>query len=311
MKNLVYAFSRDLDMPIEDFIAFRDFILEKSGIYFAENKMYLLTERLSRRMVELGINSFRDYFYLVKYDISQSELQTLMNLITTPETSFLRNEPQWQALVEEVIPSICERKAEERSAKTLRFWSAGCSTGEEPYTLAMMLREHLPNFSDWTIEILANDISEEALRKARQGEYTGSTLRKVPPELLNKYFEQKDRVLQVVPEIREMVKFAHFNLNEPQRVPFTDRFDLIFCRNVMIYFAEPVKRTLIRNFYNSLKPGGYFFIGHAETLHGLSKAFKLVYFRNALVYQKDLVGNGITSTQLNHEIPALTKQGKK
>jgi chemotaxis protein methyltransferase CheR len=209
-----------------------------------------------------------------------------------------------------VLPAICERKIEEQAPKTLRFWSAGCSTGEEPYTLAMMLREHLPNFSDWSIEILANDISEEALRKARQGEYSGATLRKVPSELLTKYFEQKDRVVQIVPEIRRMVKFAHCNLNEPQRVPFTDRFDVIFCRNVMIYFAEPVKRTLIRNFYNSLRPGGYFFVGHAETLHGLSKAFKLVYFRNALVYQKELVLAGTTSTYVNHATPALTKQGK-
>ena len=280
----------DIQMSPEEFTMIRDFIHERSGIYFAESKMYLIKNRLSKRMSELEIKTVRDYFYHVKYDVSQKEFNRLMDLITTNETSFYRNEPQLLSFSEEVLPLIIEEKMASSGPKSIRIWSAGCSTGEEPYTLAMIILGKLMTTAGWNIEIIANDISEEVLQKARLGEYTGITLRNVRPDLLARYFTKSGDLYRVKPEVKSFVKFSHMNLNDPRKISLVGSFDVVFCRNVMIYFSEEVKKELVRRFFNTLKPGGYFYIGHSETLHGISKAFKLVYFKNALVYQKEAIG---------------------
>ncbi|MBK7141016.1 MAG: protein-glutamate O-methyltransferase CheR [bacterium] len=277
----------ELDMTLDEFVMIRDFILEKSGIFFAENKMYLVRNRLAKRMAELQIKTVRDYFYHVKYDLSLREFNKLMDLVTTNETSFFRNEPQLLSFSDEVLPLVIEEKLKERGPKSLRIWSAGCSTGEEPYTLAVIILERLKSLAGWNVEIVANDISEQVLQRARQGEYSGITLRNIRPELLTRYFSKDGDNYRVKPEVQALVKFSHMNLNDPRKISVVSNMDVIFCRNVMIYFTEEVKKQLVRGFYNALKPGGYFYIGHAETLHGISKAFKLVYFKNALVYQKE------------------------
>jgi chemotaxis protein methyltransferase CheR len=277
----------ELEMTPDEFVMIRDFILEKSGIYFAENKLYLVRNRLAKRMAELQIKSVRDYFYHVKYDLSLNEFNKLMDLVTTNETSFFRNEPQLLSFSDEVLPLMIDEKMRERGNKSLRIWSAGCSTGEEPYTLALIVLERLKSLAGWDVEIVANDISEQVLQKARQGEYSGITLRNVRPELLARYFTKEGDNYRVKPEVQAMVKFSHMNLNDPRKISVITNMDVIFCRNVMIYFSDDVKKQLVRGFYNALRPGGYYYIGHAETLHGVSKAFKLVYFKNALVYQKE------------------------
>ncbi len=289
----------DLDMTLDEFKMIRDYIHEKSGIFFAENKMYLVKNRLGKRMAELEIKSVRDYFYHVKYDVSLREFNTLMTLITTNETSFYRNEPQLLSFSDEVLPVLMEAKIKNKKPKHLKIWSAGCSTGEEPYTLAMMMLERTRGQSGWTIEIIANDISDAVLQKARMGEYTGLTLRNVAPAILDRYFAKTGELYKVKPEVKALVKFSHMNLNDPRKPFVATGMDTIFCRNVMIYFSDEIKKTLVRGFYNALKPGGYFYIGHSETLHGISKAFKLVYFKNALVYQKEataVVSSGATKT---------------
>jgi len=274
-------------MTTDEFTMIRDFIHEKSGIYFAENKMYLVKNRLDKRMAELDMKTVRDYFYHVKYDVSLKEFNRLMDLITTNETSFFRNEPQLLSFSEEVLPLIAEEKLKAKGEKRIKIWSAGCSTGEEPYTLAIMLLEKLKAFTGVTAEIIASDISEEVLLKARKGEYSGITLRNVKPEILSRYYTKTGDMYRVNPEVRALVKFSHMNLNDPRKMTVASGRDVIFCRNVMIYFSEEIKRQLVRGFYNALTPGGYFYIGHSETLHGISKAFKLVYFKNALVYRKE------------------------
>jgi chemotaxis protein methyltransferase CheR len=280
------------EMGQEEFVMIRDFIHEKSGIFFSENKMYLVKSRLIKRMAELGIKAYRDYFYHVKYDASMKEFRQLMNLITTNETSFYRNEPQLLSFSDEVLSLILEQKQNNQGSKSFKIWSAGCSTGEEPYTLAMIILEKFTSLADWNVEIIANDISEQVLHKARQGEYNGITLRNVTPGRLNQFFTKVGEVYRVNPEVKALVKFSHMNLNDPRMVSIHANFDVIFCRNVMIYFSDEVKKQLVRGFFNALKPGGYFFIGHSETLHGISKAFKLVYFKNALVYQKEASQTG-------------------
>ena len=282
------------EMTKEEFIMIRDFIHEKCGIFFAENKTYLVKNRLIKRMKDLGINSYRDYFYHVKYDTSQKEFTALVGLITTNETSFFRNEPQLLSFSEEVLPKIIKEKDNERGPKKIKIWSAGCSTGEEPYTLAIILKEKIKDFANWKIEIIANDISEPVLQKARKGVYSGITLRNMKSDILKKYFTKQNEDYKVNQEIKSMVNFSHMNLNDPRRITMSSNFDTVFCRDVMIYFSEEIKKQLVRGFFNSLRPGGYFYIGHSETLHGISKAFKLVYLKNALVYNKEKVG---TDTQ--------------
>lgn len=278
------------EMTAEEFLLIRDFIHEKCGIFFAENKMYLVKNRLIKRMVELGIKSYRDYFYHVKYDTSLKEFNKLMSLITTNETSFFRNEPQLKSFSDELIPKLIDDKIKNNSPKSIKIWSAGCSTGEEPYTLGIILQETLKAHPEFKVEIIANDISEDVLQKARRGEYSGITLRNMSPDLLNRYFIKNNESYRIKPEVKNLVNFSHLNLNDPRRIKLNNNFDVIFCRNVMIYFSDEVKKQLVRCFYNALLPGGYFYIGHSETLHGISKAFKLVYFKNALVYNKEGVG---------------------
>lgn len=277
------------EMTKDDFETIRDLIHEKSGIYFAENKMYLLKNRLFKRMQTLGISGFRDYFYQIKYDTSQREFGHLMNLVTTNETSFFRNEPQLKSFSEEVLPKFLdERKKSGR--KSLRIWSAGCSTGEEPYTLAMIILDRLPDPTGWNIEIIANDISEQVLRSARAGEYSGTTLRNISPSQLVKFFDKgSNDTYKIKQNVKSLVKFSQINLNDPRQLARYSDVDTIFCRNVMIYFSDDVKKQIVRGYYNALRQGGYLYIGHSETLHGVSKAFKLVYLKNALVYQKEAV----------------------
>lgn len=277
----------NLELSLEDFIAFRDFIHEKSGIYFAENKKYLVENRLSKRMATLGVKSYRDYFYQVKYDATLKEFNMLMNLVTTNETSFYRNPPQLTCFQEEVLPLIINEKKKTGNSKKLKIWSAGCSTGEEPYTIGMILFELLGENHGWNIEIIANDISENVLYAARKGSYSEMALRTTPQAIINKYFTREDDKFLVTDKVKRLVKFSHLNLSDRKKMSLMHEMDFIFCRNVMIYFSDEVKRQIVKGFYGSLKPGGYLFIGHAESLHGISKAFKLTYFKNGLVYQKE------------------------
>jgi len=276
-----------MEMTLEEFEMIRNFIHEKSGIYFAENKMYLVKNRLEKRMAELDFKTVRDYFYHVKYDVSQKEFNRLMVVMTTNETSFFRNEPQLLCFSDEVLPQIIREKMQGQRTRSLRLWSAGCSTGEEPYTLAIMIMEKLKLLSGWNIEIIANDISEDVLHKARLGFYSGMTIRNVPTDLLDRYFTRSGETYTVKPEVKALVKFSQLNLNDPRKLALMTGLDVIFCRNVMIYFSDEVRKRIVRGFLNALVPGGYFYIGHSETLHGISKSFKLVYFKNALVYRKD------------------------
>ena len=277
----------NLELSLEDFVAFRDFIHEKSGIFFAENKKYLVENRLSKRMSILGLKSFRDYFYQVKYDVSQKEFNMLMNLVTTNETSFYRNPPQLTCFQDEVLPLVLDQKKKAGQPKRLKIWSAGCSTGEEPYTLGMILLEVLGEHTDWNIEIIANDISENVLYSARAAKYGEMALRTTPTPIISKYFTRDGDQYCVTENVKRLVKFSHVNLADRRKMMAMTDMDFVFCRNVMIYFSDEIKKQIVKGFYNSMRPGGYVFIGHAESLHGISKAFKLVYFKNGLVYARE------------------------
>lgn len=269
-----------------DFKLFRDYVHENCGIYFEDNKMYLMQNRLSRRLNELGIKSFRDYYYHVKYDNSRQEFNNLINIITTNETSFFRNEPQLESFVNDILPKVINEKRHEKN-KTLKIWSAGCSSGEEPYTLAMVLVEKLKSTNFLDIQIFANDISQKVLQTARQGIYNENRLNNVKPELLKRYFYRDGQNYKINQDIKRLINFSQMNLNDKNQFILLQNMDFVFCRNVMIYFSNESKKKLVRNFYNILKPGGYLYLGHSETLHGISKAFKLKFYNNCLTYQKE------------------------
>jgi chemotaxis protein methyltransferase CheR len=286
MPSLSVSTLEQQELKLEDFILFRDFIHERTGMFFAENKMYLVKNRLANRMSQLGIKNYKDYFYMVKYDTSMNEFNALINLLTTNETSFFRNLPQLQAFSDEVLPLIVKPKIASGN-RNLRIWSAGCSTGEEPYTLSMMLMEKIPNHAQYNIEIIANDIAESVLQAARKGIYHELTLRTTPQAYIDKYFTKKGNVYHINDNVKKLIKFSQINLLDQAKMSLMKEVDLVFCRNVTIYFSEDAKKKVVKSFYSSLVKGGYYFIGHAESLHGISKAFKLVYLKNGLVYQKE------------------------
>jgi len=275
-------------MTDNTFRLLRDFIYENSGIYFSDTKKAQLENRLSLRLRANNLSDYDKYYYLLKYDPQAGkEIRALFDSITTNETSFFRSPPQIQAFQEKALPEIMEKKGD-LDNKVLRMWSAGCSTGDEPYTMGIIIKELLnERLSEWDIKIFASDISEKALRSARSATYNEYTLRSVPPEIKNKYFMPNGTSYKINDEIRMLVELQYLNLNNTKRVRLMKDFDIIFCRNVLIYFDDEAKKRFVAQLYDNLNPGGYLFIGHSESLHNISRAFKLVHFPGALGYKKE------------------------
>lgn len=208
----------EIESTAEDFQLIRDFIHEKSGVFFSESRMHLVRDRLAKRMQDVQVKSLRDYYYHVKYDTSLREFQQLMNLVTTNETGFFRNQPQLQSFSSEVLPQFLDLRTKNKEPKVLRVWSAGCSTGEEPYSLAILLLDMLQDKPGWSCEIFANDISEEVLTMARIGEYSGATLSNVSADHMARYFTMTSEGARVNQEVKALVRFSHLNLNDPRKM---------------------------------------------------------------------------------------------
>jgi len=276
-------------MSNHSFYALRDMIYERSGIFFPDQKKYILENRLLRRIEEGGFDDFEKYIDFLRHDpLRDKEFSTLFDIVTTNETSFFRDATQLQAFESVVLPQIIN-EAEEKGYKKLRIWSAPCSTGEEPYTLAMLLLNKFPKIQDsgWDIEIHGSDISECVLNSARRGEYNDYSIRNVPPPYLDRYFTKNGNgKYNVRPEVRGMVRLSNINLFDNLKLRMFRGMNIVFCRNMLIYFDEAAKKRVIANIYDSLAPGGYLFIGHAESLFNISRAFKLVNINNILIYQK-------------------------
>ena len=285
--NKSIALSKDLKVTDDEFVQLRDFIYQQSGIFIAENRKYLVENRLSNRIKELNLKTFGEYYYFLRFDAGRKEeLPKLFEVITTNETSFYRNPPQLKVFQEKVLPATLE-EIKKKGPKKLRIWSAGCSTGEEPYTLAMILHEVLKTeLSSWDIKITANDLSEAVLRAARQGRYSEYALRTTPKEIIDKYFIKKDAVYDVQPKLKTLINFAPANLSDRLMLKRNERSHIIFCRNVIIYFDDEMKRQVIESFYDNLLPGGCMLIGHSESLHNISRTFKPEHNVGTIVYRK-------------------------
>jgi chemotaxis protein methyltransferase CheR len=265
----------------------RDLVYRAAGIFQPDTKLRLLADRCGRRMKELQVKTLRDYMNrLTQPGADRDEMVKLLNEVTIGETCFFRNQPQLDALKSIVWPSIIAARSTTFSRK-LRIWSAGCSTGEEPYTLAIMLLEQSATlFRGWTFDIQATDLNERSLEHAQAALYGDYSTRNLTPHIRQKYFVPVDDQLQVNPAVRKLVTFSRVNFLDTARMSLMKDMDLIFCANALIYFDLDSKRAVIRQFFQNLLAHGYFFLGHSESLYGVSDQFKLVHLPSATAYMK-------------------------
>jgi chemotaxis protein methyltransferase CheR len=271
----------------DEFEFLAGFIYRKTGIRYEFKKLYFLSKRVQKRMEELGLETTDDYIRKLRFaDPEHQEFQLLLNLLTINETYFFRDFPQLQAFAENCLPEVTEKK-EAAGKRNLRIWSAGCASGEEPYTIAIILLEMLENPEQWKIDIVASDIDLNMLEKAKKAVYDERSIRDVPEEYLEHYFTVSGNQYRLNSNIRRMVRLEHLNLGERESVRQKSAFDIIFCRNVLIYFDDISRKQLVDQFYVTLNPGGYIFLGSSESVGRISSAFKLKRTGNYLVYYKE------------------------
>jgi chemotaxis protein methyltransferase CheR len=278
-------FEKEEIIPLEEevFRLIRDFVRDYCGIYFDDDSRYLLEKRLSRRVRTLHFSNFREYYrYLLYHKNREEELALIIDIITVNETYFFREQNQLKTFSEEILPEL---KDINKDKKRLRVWSAGCSTGEEPYTIAILVLEK-GYFHSWNIEIFGSDINQRVLQAARSGIYRKNSFRATEPYFMRKYFREEDNISRISDNVKQYVNFSHLNLLDPFKVKLVGTVDVIFCRNVLIYFDHPSRKKVIDMFYERLADGGYLLLGHAESLINLSTAFSLRHFKYDMVYQK-------------------------
>lgn len=270
------------------FKALREHIYTLTGIYFQDNKKYLLESRISKRLQFLRLQQFEDYLQYVKFGARKGdEKNFLYDAITINETYFFRNEPQFEIFEKTLIPELVKSKATGARSK-IRAWSSASSSGEEAHTLAMIFLEKIkPKFPFLDFEVVGTDISPSVLDIARKGVYREYSVRNMPKLYLDKYFHVENGRFTVNDNVRKLVRFDHMNLFDQQRMRGMSSFDVVFCCNVLIYFDARSKIQVISQLYDSLNKGGFLFIGYAESLHGISSAFKIMNFPKAIAYKKE------------------------
>ena len=260
----------------------RALVERRAGIHFDATRDRFLAARVREHMEERGIASPSDL--LGRIQRSNWEYETFLERLLTQETSFFRYPAIYAALEKKILPELQERKFWQ-NPRTLRIWSAGCSTGEEPYSIAVTLCESLKFAEAWDMEILATDISRRALRHAERGVYSKRSLQDEPEARVDTHFTSMKHGFHVRPRIRRMVSFAQMNLAESV---YVGKFDCIFCMNVLMYFSEARRLAILRRFYDALEPGGYFLLGHAETLSNSPVTFEPVVLGDCRLYRKPI-----------------------
>lgn len=274
------------EISFSEFINLRNFIYESTGIFFEEKKIYFIKKRVEKRLLDLNLETASTYLRFLKTSKESSkELQILINLLTTNETYFFREYDQLAVFGEHCLMEIIEEK-NKKLVKSLNIWCAGCSTGEEAYTLSIIVQEMLGNLSYWSINIYATDIDTEVLQKAKEGTYSDRSVKDVPQEYLEKYFKLEGEEWKVSDKVRKYVKFLNINLVDDLKMRTFKSIDFIFCRNVLIYFDEASRKRVVGNFYDSLNKGGYIFLGHSESVSRISSAFTTKRKGDLIVYQK-------------------------
>jgi chemotaxis protein methyltransferase CheR len=272
----------------------RDLVYKVSGIFQLEEKLYLLVDGCGRRMKQTNVRTAREYWDLLTANPARdAEIRQLLNELTIGETCLFRSQPQLDAIHKVILPELVTDKMKQVTRR-LRIWSAGCSTGEESYTLAMNMMEQADRLlKGWTIEVLATDLNDRSVETAKAGVYGDYALRSTPDLFKRKYFTAVDeKKLQVRPEVMKLVTFSRLNLQDDSKMLFMKGMDLIFCCNVLIYFDGPSKSKVINHFFSNLNFGGHFFLGTSESLMKLNDQFHLVHFPGAIGYWKPSLKSG-------------------
>ncbi|MYM39197.1 CheR family methyltransferase [Duganella qianjiadongensis] len=267
----------------DDFQLFREFFYRSTGIQFDEGKRYFVDKRLLERMQQTGHRSFRSYFMQLRFDADGAELQTLTNLMTVNETYFFREEYQFQCLVDSMLPDIVARK---HDGRPLRIWVMPCSSGEEAYSIALYLLERWPQIDTHDVEIIASDIDTTILDQARRGHFCSRAVAHLPKAMLARHFSQTESGYQISEQLRSVVEFTRVNLSDPRQTRAYRHFDVVFCRNLLIYFDDVSRKAAAETFYDVLNPGGFICLGHSESMSRISSLYKIRKFPEAIVYQK-------------------------
>jgi chemotaxis protein methyltransferase CheR len=274
------------EMPDDIYRALCQLVRDYCGLAFDQDSKFIVQKRVGKRMLALQMDDHQRYYYYLLYDRDgRQELETLVELLTTGETYFFREMNQLRAFTDEILPEILARRAK-NDGGPVKLWSAGCASGEEPYTLAMLLLEkkYAPEYA---FEIYATDLNRTLLHKARTGVFRENSFRMTEDRLRMKYFEPHDeRTLRVRDEVKRMVTFGWVNLYDTGRPMVFGTVDVIFCRNVIIYFDKDGKKRVVDSFYDKLNPGGFLLLGHSESLLNISTRFALRHLKNDMVYQK-------------------------
>ncbi|MGV7210733.1 CheR family methyltransferase [Oxalobacteraceae bacterium A2-2] len=269
----------------DDFERFREFFYRKSGIQFEASKRYFVDKRLAERIRATNCADFREYFALLRFEASGREWQSLVNEMTVNETYFMREDYQFDCLVESMLPEIVARK---HRRETIRIWIMPSSSGEEAYSVALVLLERWPGIHEWDVEIVSSDIDTRILAQARAGRYSPRAVQHVPAAWLQKYFTREGDGYRLSAEVRDAVAFTRVNLNDAAEVAAYRDYDVIFCRNLLIYFDDLSRRQAASAMYNVLRPGGFICLGHSESMSRMSSLFQIRKFKQAIVYQKPL-----------------------
>jgi chemotaxis protein methyltransferase CheR len=277
----------ELTISKEDFLKFREFFYRKTGIQFDDSKRYFVDRRLIERVEATDSGNFRNYFMMLRFETSGEEIQTLTNLMTVNETYFFREEYQFKCMVNSILPEIVKLK---KDSSPIRIWSMPSSSGEEPYSIAMYLLEYWPGINQWDVEIISSDIDTKILAQARRGCYSPRSVANLPKSLLGKYFRPSGPDYQICEDLRQAVEFTRVNLMNAADVRGYRGFDLIFCRNLLIYFDDLSRRQAADTFYDALHPGGFLCLGHSESMSRISSLYKARKFSDSVVYQK--IGEG-------------------
>lgn len=279
----------DMVLSKTDFDKFRQYLENRAGMYIDDSKQNSFKISLDTRMNMLSIKDYSAYYSLITTNaFGRKEFDELLDLVLIRETFFFRDERQLCVLTKNVLPELLERKR----GQEIKIWSAGCATGEEPYSIAMAILENFHPGSG-NVSVYATDISPENLERAKEGVYSKSAMRAIDKAVLNRYFIQREGQYYINDQIKQRVRFDTLNLIEPNIYPETGSFDIVFCKNVIIYFRLETVKTVIRKFYNILTPGGYLFLGHSESLWQISDEFELEEFSGVFLYRKNRKTNVI------------------
>lgn len=262
-----------------DYELFRKIIYDESGITFSSTNRSILDSRIKELLRKKNIATPQEYYAIITKN--PEEMKEMLDSVTTNLTRFFRNQPHFDAFIHYVIPNVAELKKARGPDRTIKIWSAGCSTGEEPYTIAMIMKEICPPGFDF--KVIASDISLKSLMTAQQGFYPDNRVDGVPADYLSKYFTKVEGGYQIKDEIKSKVRFDYHNLKHDAG---ERNFDVVFCRNVLIYFDEPAQLAVINHFWNSMAPQSYLFIGHSESLFGMKTNFEFVKTEWACFYTK-------------------------